>query len=93
MPIENKLPLELCNIVYQYSKDKDSHKYSETGLIFKKFMNSGIFDMSEDEIDEEFDGDILSASVRLSCDDFKLKWFFVYNYNYSLRRQTFCHYL
>jgi len=47
MSLENKLPIELCNVVYQYSKDRDSDKYSETGLIFKKFMKSIISDFNQ----------------------------------------------
>ncbi len=47
MTLENKIPIELCNIVYQYSKDRDTDKYSKTGLIFKKFMKSIISDFNQ----------------------------------------------
>jgi len=42
MSIESKLPLELCNIVYEYSKDKDSHKSSPSGLIMKHFIKLAV---------------------------------------------------
>ena len=42
MSIENKLPLELCDIVYQYSRTKHSQMSSPAGLIMKHFIKIAV---------------------------------------------------